>query len=166
MVWQASTETFLSQSSSSMGTGTALVRSMGTLSSGKTVTSFQVSYELGWGAAAGTYNNFTAGTFAVASLWQVALSWVPSGDSVPTLIGNEDDPHFLWVDYPVQPYDRNTINTAGGPTYKDLYTWGGQFKGRVQIPNPGGGGFNWHIANESAVTAVTGWAAKMRVTYS
>jgi hypothetical protein len=165
VAWLVTTATGVSGGSSSMAASTGLVRTVSTLAGAHVLTSFDVGYQIALGVGAGSYSTFAAGQIALFAQWQVGVSWVPTGGTVPNLFTNQDDSQFLWVEFPVPLFDRNTINTAGAPAYKDEFTWGGRFRGRMQIPFPNGGTINWHVANIGSATTFTGWSAAIRCSY-
>lgn len=166
MTWNVFTSTFTESSSSSMGAGTGLSRALMTLGTGFIITSWQVEADIAIGAGSGTYNTFTTGEFGTEVPWLFGVSYVPTGGTVPNLSSAPDDDQFLFVGHLDPQYDRNTINTAGGPTYKDLYSWRFRREGRHQVNTGVGGGLNWHLANLSVGTTDTGWSVVARITYA
>lgn len=166
MNWNVFTSTVPISGSATMGANTGLNRAGNTIGSGFVLTGFQIEEQLSLGAGSTTYNTFTTGELLVPGHWIWGLSWVPTGDTVPNLQSAPDDSHFIHVGYNERGYDRQTINTAGSPAYKDLFAWRMNRKGRMQIPTGPGGIFYWHVANLTAASLVTGWDGFLRLTYA
>lgn len=166
MSWDSTTTWGTINSSSSMGAGTALSRSVTTTPANVTVTSYHFRCQIDDGAGSGSYTTFTTGQLARFSSWVIGLSWVPTGTSVPSLATDGDNPVFQFVDDIVDGRDRQTINTAGTPSYKDLFTWTLVRRGRMQIRTTVTGAFYLHIFNTDSTTHVTGWRCTVRGTYA
>lgn len=166
MNWNVFTLTALTSGSSSMATATALDRSIAANGAGLLTTGWEVNADLSIGAASGTYNTFATGGFAQETPWLWGVSWVPTGGTAPNIITAADDSQFLFVAHTDNGFDRNTINTAGSPAYKDSLIWRFKHKGRTQLPTGSGGNFHWHIGNTQTVTVLVQWEAMVRITYA
>lgn len=163
-MWEASTKTSEIVGTSAMGAGTALDRFINVTPSNSTMTGFRLKFQVDLGAGAGTYNSFGVGQVAIYPPWSVALSFIPSGDAVPNLATAPDDPHFIFVDHFSPLNGRQTIDTAHGNAYQDLYSWSGIRKGRMQIRSAVTGAFRWHIWNMDTITHTTDWRVVARFT--
>lgn len=166
MSWQALTSTLLLSGSSSMGTGTALSRAFAALPNSAFLTSFAVRVRMNLGAGSTTYNNYSTGSFLRNPDWTWGLSWVKTGDTVPNLFSAPDDSHFIVVDYFSDSFIRNTINTAGAPTYQDLFGWVSDRRGRLHQTTDPGGDVYFHIANNGSGTEDTQWDVLGRFGYN
>lgn len=166
MSWLVNTASTGIAGSSSMGTLTGLNRAGVTIPSNSVITGFTWYWALADGAGAGTYNNYGTGQFAIPMEWQVGLSFVPTGSSAPNIISNPDSQLFLDIRYNEPGYTDQLINTAGAPAYKDLFSWTGRGKGRLQLPAPVGGVVNFHVGNITTGTVATQWVCLQRVSYA
>lgn len=165
-MWHATTATEFITGSSSMGALSALNRAVVGIPASVRITSYLCRWQVGLGAGSSTYNSFTTGNAARAASWVVGISYVPTGGSVPNLASAPDDSDFLWLSYSTPGYDRQTINTAGSPAYKDLFSWRDEIKGRTHVNSVGGGTIYWHLWNIDGVTNVTDWSVMLRASYA
>lgn len=165
MVWQASTSSGLITANATMGTGTALNRAWVNIPSAVTITGFLADILITPAAGAGTYNNYATGTFMNPPDVIVGISYVPTGGAIPSLATTFDDPQYLWVGQFAPMFDRNTINTAGTPAYKDLFIYGMSQRGRVQLGSGGGGSIYFHLMNTALTTGAYEWYATTRVSF-
>lgn len=166
MSWQALTLTTLIGGSSSMGAGTALSRAIGTIPTACYITSFALRVRINLGAGTSTYANYASGSFIRNPDWTWGISWVPTGSAIPNLATDQDNPLFIVTDYFSDSFIRNTINTAGSPTYQDLFGWVSERRGRCHLTTSPGGTAYIHVANNGAVTEVTQWDIHARVAYN
>lgn len=166
MTWQTTTTSITINGSSTMGAGTALNRALATTPSGVTQSGFYVRTHIQNGVGAGTYNAFATGSFGKQSPYIIAVSFVPTGGSVPSLATTFDDSQYLFVDDIPNTWDRHTINTAGSPTYQDQYSWLHVRSGRMQINTAVTGSYYLHIFNASASSQATSWRCTFRGSYA
>jgi hypothetical protein len=166
MGYQALTETILLSGSASMGAGTGLERTLVVIPTSSFLTSFLVRVRMNLGAGTSTYASYSSGEFLRNPDWTWGISWVKTGDTVPNIQSAPDDSHFLAVDYFSDSFIRQTINTAGSPTYQDLFGWVAERKGRCQVPTSPGGSTYFHIANNGSGTEATQWDVLARFSYN
>src|SRR5215469_14127912 len=115
---------------SSMGANSALNRAAGIIPANEMITGVELMTYLSVGSSGSTYNTLGTNQLGHIQPWVVAISYVPTGTTVPSLGANPDDSHFLMVQY-VHPimigrplirqglplmrtYSRGTSNDAGG----------------------------------------------------
>ena len=166
MTWQASTTSGGAFGSASMGAGTTLNRQLVTTPANVTMSAFWMRTQIDQGGTGVTYAGFPSGTLSQFSSFVLALSFVPTGTSVPSLATTPDDPAFLFFDDIVSGENIRTINTAGSPAYVDLYSWDHLRSGRMQIRSTVTGAFYMHILNTDTATHLVGWRSSFRGSYA
>lgn len=166
MAWNVNTATAGISGVSSMGTGTSLSRSLGSIPGSARLTSVTMRVTLKQGGLAATYAAFSTSNVATSASWLWGFSYVPTGTTVPTLGTDTDNPLFLLVEYPTTDDFRSTINQAGSPAYNDLFGWVSNRYARFQVDTTVGGSIYLHIANAVTSTVFTGWSVMSRATWS
>jgi len=151
---------------SSMAANSALNRAAGIIPANEMITGIELMTYLSVGSSGTTYNTLGTNQLGHIMPWVVAISYVPTGTSVPSLGANPDDSHFLLVQYVHPTKDRQTINQAGSPAYADIFTWELERRRRVQLLSGVGGQLYFHIWNMSVATVFTGWEAIVRGYYA
>jgi hypothetical protein len=145
-MWQTISATTHINGSSSMTTDSAISRELTSFSGDFTITGWELFWQVMLGAGAPGYTDFATFSYAQIFMWLTGLSFVPTGGSVPNLLTDPDNTYFL-DSVSMNPYwDRNTVNTAGAPSYQDQWHWAGVMRGRCDMPVSGGGTTNWHLA--------------------
>jgi hypothetical protein len=166
MAWESGTVSNSIFGTSAMGGGTALSRTLTTSHSNATNTGFVFSLWIGVAVGSSTYNLFPPGTFGNNSYLIYGLSFVPAGGFAPDLIADRDNSSFIFTAHLQARTDRQTINTAGGSAYQDLFTYYVTRSGRIQLRADAGGTYHMHIYNTLTSTRTVAWECDLVAPYA
>lgn len=145
-----------------MAGASALNRAVVAMASGSTITGIQAQLEASPVVPAGTFASLTGG-IQDQSFWFAGLSYVQSGNTIPSLATSPNDNQFLWEAQLDPPRWKTVINTAGSPTYQSSAIFLANPEFRTQQRCGPGGSVYFHLYNGQAGTITVTWLVQVRV---